>query len=36
MGRLLVRWGLWIQATWMKMKIKWNRIVLNLLFDLPE
>lgn len=36
MGRLLVRCGLWIQATWMKTKIKWNRIILHLLFDLTE
>ena len=32
MGRLLERFGLCIQATWLSAKIRWNRFILRLTF----
>jgi hypothetical protein len=32
MGRLLERFGLWIQATWLGAKLGWNRFIIRLTF----
>ena len=32
MGRLLERFGLWIQATWLSAKLRWNRFITRLTF----
>lgn len=32
MGKLLVKWGLWIQEMWCKLQCSWNKLVSKLMF----
>lgn len=36
MGKLLVKWGLWIQAQWKKFQCKWNSLVAKLMFSVDS
>lgn len=36
MGKLLVKWGLAIQASWLKFQLKWNYLVSKLMFNVCE